>query len=85
MIPVIAAETAPWPEYSVHDATRWRLRTEARLRRLDRRNKRPTRGTRTQAVEKKSIFPGRDLIQAEICAAVQRVKQKKARRLDPSG
>lgn len=75
MTPVANTESGPWPEYSAADAARWRLRTAARLQRLERRARRK----RTAPGRRESIFPERETIQSEIRAAIERVKQKKAR------
>jgi Na+-translocating ferredoxin:NAD+ oxidoreductase subunit B len=82
MVPAAVAETAPWQEYSAHEAARWRQRAESRLVRLDRRRKKPARAT--QAKEE-SIFPASDTIKADIRAAVERVTLKKAKRIESAG
>lgn len=75
MLPVPKTEGGPWPEYSAGEAAHWRLRTAARLQRLARR----ARHKRAGSDRRESIFPKRETIQAEIRAAIERVKQKKAR------
>jgi electron transport complex protein RnfB len=74
MTPVAKTESTPWPEYSAGETARWRLRTVARLQRLERRARR-----RATTPRRESIFPERETIQSEIRAAIERVKQKKAR------
>jgi Na+-translocating ferredoxin:NAD+ oxidoreductase subunit B len=82
MIPAAAAETAPWQEYSAHEAARWRRRTELRLTRLERRGKKPARAHQEK---EESIFPASETIKADIRAAVERVKRKNAMRIKPAG
>jgi Na+-translocating ferredoxin:NAD+ oxidoreductase subunit B len=82
MIPAAVAETAPWQEYSLDEAAHWRWRTESRLARLERRRKKPARVQ--QAKEESSIFPTSETIKADIRAALERVKRKKAKRIEPA-
>jgi electron transport complex protein RnfB len=78
LVPVAVHDGAPWPEYPAAESARWRMRTEARLARLARRKSPPReRGSRPDA---EAALPDRATIQADIRAAIERVKQKKAQR-----
>lgn len=61
---------SPWPEYPAPETQRWRRRTEARLARLA--SKKPRRSRVNAAT------PERDRIRAEIRAAVERVRARRA-------
>ncbi len=68
-VPVaLPAGSGPWPEYTQAEADRWRQRTELRRARLERRPPRRRRG---------SLFPSRDVIRADIRAALERTKKKR--------
>jgi Na+-translocating ferredoxin:NAD+ oxidoreductase subunit B len=73
-----ASGSEPWPEYTRAEADRWRARTENRLRRLARR-KRTRHGTPHSTEPVAPLPPDRERIQAEIRAAVARVKARRAR------
>jgi Na+-translocating ferredoxin:NAD+ oxidoreductase subunit B len=75
LVPVAVSAAAPWPEYPAHESARWRMRTEARLARLSQR-----KSPRAQRLQAETAAPDRATIQADIRAAIERVKQKKARR-----
>ncbi len=62
------AVAGPWPEYTLAEADRWRQRAEARRTRLAKRRIRSRRG---------SVFPPRDVIRADIRAALERVRRKR--------
>ncbi len=63
------AGAGPWPEYALAETGRWRRRAEARRARLSRRQAlRARRG---------SLFPPRDVIRADIRAALERAKKKR--------
>ncbi len=63
-----APDPESWPEYAKAETARWRERTAARLARLARK-KQP-------AAVKRSIFPNRDTIQADIRAALARTRER---------
>ena len=75
LLPVATVNAAPWPEYAAHEAAHWRMRTEARLAR-----RKSLRGERAPRSHADVAVPDRATIQADIRAAIERVKQKKARR-----
>jgi hypothetical protein len=79
MIPVAATAASPWPEYSTEETARWRTRTQRRLARLARRaaHRHVRRARQTEKVE--AIEHNRDRIRAEIRAAVERVRTRRAR------
>ncbi len=63
------AGPGPWPEYTLAETGRWRVRAEARRARLAlRQAARARRG---------SIFPSREAIRADIRAALERAKRKR--------
>jgi len=71
-----ACADSPWPEYAFSEVGRWRRRTESRLARLKRNNK----ATRTAKTTSTSATNERERIQAEIRAAVSRVRARKSAR-----
>ena len=80
MVPVTpACRQERWPDYSLEESNRWRGRTEARLRRLERENNHSLAGPKEtasmapQADETKTLEQMRE----EIRAAVVRVKAKR--------
>ena len=68
----------PWMEYTHAEANRWRTRTERRLLRLQRR-KHARRNVNTKAETLSASNTERELMRAEIHAAVKRVKARKTR------
>jgi len=73
-----AHSAEPWPEYTRAETNRWRARTENRLSRLACR-KRTRHGTPHSTESAAPLPPDRERIRAEIRAAVERVKARKAR------
>jgi electron transport complex protein RnfB len=61
-----------WQDYSLEETARWRARTEARLARL-------ARQARPRDI-KRSVFPDRETIRADIRAALERVTRNKVTR-----
>ncbi|HKQ29967.1 MAG TPA: RnfABCDGE type electron transport complex subunit B [Burkholderiales bacterium] len=84
MAPNATDDSTPWSEYSIEEAGRWRMRTYAKLQRLERRKRKPHRGA-DRGTKEESIFPNRETIRADIRAAMERVKRKKALRIKPAG
>lgn len=82
MVPVAGTAQQPWPEYSEREAARWRARTESRLARLERRKKKSSAAIRAKTAVQDSIFPDGETIRTDIRAAVERAKQKKAKRAE---
>jgi electron transport complex protein RnfB len=79
MLPVTATADGPWPDYSMEETARWRARAQQRLARLAHpavhRNIR--RACKTENLG--AIEHNRDRIRAEIRAAVERVRTRRAR------
>jgi len=77
------AETNPWPEYAQAETEHWRHRAEARRARLTmhRDVRVPREAGRRERPRRKddSAFPPRDVIRADIRAALERAKQKRIR------
>ncbi len=63
------AEAGPWPEYAQAETGHWRHRAEARRTRLARRQ--------AQRARRGSVFPPRDVIRADIRAALERARRKR--------
>jgi electron transport complex protein RnfB len=74
-----ALNPGPWPEYAHAETQRWRILTERRLARKQRRPSAPAPRQRGHAA---TAIPDREQIHAEIQAAVARVKAKKQNRQD---
>ncbi len=91
LVPVMppASSDSPWSEYTRAEVERWRVRTEARLARLNKKRKTP-RAARTASAplrqaQDRLVTDERERMRAEIRAAVARVRAKKSARPKNSG
>ena len=73
-------QEGPWPEYTAAEANEWRRRTEARLARLAHRRESAgaRRWTRPDTGPPLRQPPGRAQVRAEIQAALERVRRRRA-------
>ena len=80
MVPAAAtAPAGPWPDYAAAEAADWRARTEARLVRLaSGRDRRKIRRAPARVSGAHLEAPAPAEIRAEIRAAIERVKRKRA-------
>lgn len=72
LVPVAPMAGDAWPEYMRAETAHWRLRTERRLARL-------ARGRRSRRITGTVLPHDREKIRADIRAAIERVKAKKAK------
>lgn len=79
MVPVPANVGGAWPEYSTEETVRWRTRTQQRLARLARPTARHDAMRTRESKKIKATETSRDRIRAEIRAAVERVRTRRAR------
>jgi electron transport complex protein RnfB len=77
LVPAAPVAGGPWAAYARAEANEWRKRTEARLLRLEARK---GRGPRRHAEPRLADIPPPERIRAELRAALERVRRKRAAR-----
>lgn len=72
-----AAGAGPWPDYTLEETARWRVRAERHFERLARRAQEQSGPRAVRTVDMSNPEAARRRIRAEIRAAVERVKRRR--------